>query len=65
MSDSGLIRILTVDDHALPCNGIAGLVNAEPDMKTIGQAATGREAASCPLYVRERVTREKASGQGT
>jgi DNA-binding NarL/FixJ family response regulator len=44
MSDSGLIRILTVDDHALLRNGIAGLVNAEPDMKMIAEAATGVEA---------------------
>jgi DNA-binding NarL/FixJ family response regulator len=44
MSDSGLIRILVVDDHALMRNGIAGLVNAEPDMKTIAEAATGVEA---------------------
>jgi DNA-binding NarL/FixJ family response regulator len=44
MSDYGLIRILTVDDHALLRSGIAGLVNAEPDMKTIAEAATGAEA---------------------
>jgi DNA-binding NarL/FixJ family response regulator len=44
MSDSGVIRILTVDDHALLRNGIAGLVNAEPDMKMIAEAATGAEA---------------------
>jgi DNA-binding NarL/FixJ family response regulator len=44
MSDFGLIRILTVDDHALLRNGIAGLVNAEPDMKMIAEAATGVEA---------------------
>jgi DNA-binding NarL/FixJ family response regulator len=42
--DSGIIRILTVDDHALLRHGIAGLVNAEPDMKMIAEAATGAEA---------------------
>jgi DNA-binding NarL/FixJ family response regulator len=41
---TGLIRILTVDDHALLRSGIAGLVNAEPDMKMIAEAATGVEA---------------------
>jgi DNA-binding NarL/FixJ family response regulator len=41
---TGLIRILTVDDHALLRNGIAGLVNAEPDMKMIAEAATGIQA---------------------
>lgn len=44
MSNSGLIRILAVDDHALLRNGIGGLVNAEPDMKMIAEAATGVEA---------------------
>jgi len=33
-----------VDDHALMRNGIAGLVNAEPDMKMIAEAATGVDA---------------------
>jgi len=40
----GLIRIMTVDDHALLRSGIAGLVNAEPDMKMIAEAANGVEA---------------------
>jgi DNA-binding NarL/FixJ family response regulator len=43
-SDSGIIRILTVDDHALLRKGIAALVNAEPDMKLIAEASTGAEA---------------------
>ena len=38
------IRVLAVDDHALLRQGIASLVNAEPDMELIAQAATGREA---------------------
>jgi len=43
-ADSSLIRILTVDDHALLRKGIAALVNAEPDMKLIAEASTGVEA---------------------
>jgi DNA-binding NarL/FixJ family response regulator len=39
-----VIRILTVDDHALLRRGIAALVNAEPDMKLIAEAASGSEA---------------------
>ena len=39
-----LIRILTVDDHALLRKGIATLVNAEPDMKLVAEAANGEEA---------------------
>jgi DNA-binding NarL/FixJ family response regulator len=42
--DPGLIRILTVDDHALLREGIAALVNAEPDMKLIAEASNGQEA---------------------
>src|SRR5215469_10263525 len=39
-----LIRILTVDDHALLRKGIAALVNAEPDMKLVAEASNGQEA---------------------
>jgi DNA-binding NarL/FixJ family response regulator len=39
-----LIRILTVDDHALLRKGIAALVNAEPDMKLVGEASNGQQA---------------------
>jgi DNA-binding NarL/FixJ family response regulator len=43
-NDTETIRVLAVDDHALLRQGIASLVNAEPDMDLIAQAATGREA---------------------
>jgi DNA-binding NarL/FixJ family response regulator len=43
-ADSGPIRILTVDDHALLLEGIAALVNAESDMKLVAEAANGHEA---------------------
>lgn len=42
--DPGLIRILTVDDHALLREGIAALVDAEPDMKLVAEASNGEEA---------------------
>jgi DNA-binding NarL/FixJ family response regulator len=38
------IRILSVDDHPLIRQGIAGLVAAYPDMTVIAEAANGREA---------------------
>ena len=39
-----MIRVLTVDDHALLREGIAALVNAESDMKLVGDACNGRDA---------------------
>ena len=43
-SDSGPIRILSVDDHPLIRQGIAGLLATQEDMDLIAQAANGREA---------------------
>jgi DNA-binding NarL/FixJ family response regulator len=43
-TDSGPIRILTVDDHALLREGIAALVNAESDMKLVAEASDGQQA---------------------
>jgi DNA-binding NarL/FixJ family response regulator len=42
--DPSLIRILSVDDHPLLRQGIAALVNAEPDMKLVAEASNGQEA---------------------
>ena len=42
--DPGLIRIFTVDDHALLREGIAALIDAEPDMKLVAEASNGEEA---------------------
>jgi DNA-binding NarL/FixJ family response regulator len=38
------IRVLSVDDHPLLREGIAALVNAEPDMKLVAEASNGQEA---------------------
>ena len=43
-SAHNLIRILTVDDHPLLRKGIAALVNPEPDLKLVAEAANGKEA---------------------
>jgi DNA-binding NarL/FixJ family response regulator len=43
-SDPGPIRILSVDDHLLIRQGVAGLVATQADMNLIAEAANGREA---------------------
>jgi DNA-binding NarL/FixJ family response regulator len=43
-SESSPIRILSVDDHPLIRQGIAGLLAVQADMKLIAEAANGREA---------------------
>ena len=44
MNDDRKIRILTVDDHPVVRNGIAGLVGDQADMVLVGEASNGREA---------------------
>ena len=57
MSDNpSLIRILSVDDHALLRKGIAALVNAEPDMKLVAEASNGQEAIDAFRLHRPDVT---------
>ena len=43
-SSPDMIRILSVDDHALLRKGVAAVVNAELDMKLVAEAAGGAEA---------------------
>ena len=41
---SKLISILAVDDHALLRKGLAAVINAEPDLKLVAEAANGEDA---------------------
>jgi DNA-binding NarL/FixJ family response regulator len=43
-SDKSRIRVLSADDHPLLREGIAAIVNSQPDMEVVSQAATGAEA---------------------
>lgn len=42
-ADSGRIRVLLVDDHAVLRAGLKALLNAEPDIEVVGEAADGSE----------------------
>ena len=43
-TSSAVIRVLTVDDHALIREGIAALIANQKDMSLVGEASNGREA---------------------
>ena len=44
MSAESLIRVFSVDDHPLLREGIAAVINAQPDMSLVALATTGAEA---------------------
>jgi DNA-binding NarL/FixJ family response regulator len=44
VKDGGKIRVLCVDDHPIVRDGIAAIINLQPDMRLVGAAATGGEA---------------------
>lgn len=44
MSDQAPIRVFSVDDHPLLREGIAAIINNQPDMLMVAQASTGGEA---------------------
>lgn len=56
ISQPGLIRILTVDDHPLLRSGIETLVNAEADMKLVAEASNGQRAIEMYRLHRPDVT---------
>jgi len=45
-ADTSRIRILAVDDHPLVRQGIAGLLEVQPDMTLIAEASNGCELSS-------------------
>jgi DNA-binding NarL/FixJ family response regulator len=56
MDASGRIRVFSVDDHPLLREGIAAIVNNEPDMVMIASASTGGQAVQAYAAHRPDVT---------
>lgn len=56
MSAQPDIRVLSVDDHPLMREGIAAIINSQPDMKIAVQAANGSQAAEMYRLHRPDVT---------
>lgn len=55
MSEGRKIRILVADDHLVVRMGLGALIEAEPDMEVVGEAADGREAVDMAVSLRPDV----------
>jgi len=49
------IRVLLADDHVLVRRGFLMILNTEPDMEVVGEAANGREAVELAIKLRPEV----------
>lgn len=55
MGDMAKIRVVLADDHTVLRAGLKALINSEPDMEVVGEAANGREAVELAERLRPDV----------
>ncbi len=53
--DGGMTRVLICDDHAMFRQGLRSILETEPDIRVIGEAANGREAVRHALETKPDV----------
>jgi hypothetical protein len=51
MMEQDRIRVLSADDHALLREGIAMIINSQPDMVIVSQASGGRRRLSNFVHI--------------
>ncbi|BAY50522.1 two component transcriptional regulator, LuxR family protein (plasmid) [Scytonema sp. HK-05] len=56
MSQATTIRVLIVDDHSIVRQGLATIINRDPEMTVIAQAEDGQQAIECFREFRPDVT---------
>src|SRR5579864_6410490 len=56
MTNDSRIRILSIDDHPLIRQGIAAIINCQPDMSLVGAASNGMEAIEAFRSLRPDIT---------
>jgi len=56
MSSGNTIRILVADDHPVVRQGLAAMIEREPDMTVLGQVSNGREAVEVFREYRPEMT---------
>jgi DNA-binding NarL/FixJ family response regulator len=56
MNAAAKIRVMCVDDHAVVREGVAAIINLQPDMTLVASASTGAEAIAQHRSVRPDVT---------
>jgi DNA-binding NarL/FixJ family response regulator len=55
MAEDAPVRVLVVDDQALVRNGLAVILDAEPDITVVGEAADGAQAVAAAVALRPDV----------